>query len=106
MYRPGASSTRSARPTAIRVGRFVSTSVPVMSRSSSASVASGSLKPSGPKILIPLSWYGLCDALITMPASHRIDDVMNAIPGVGSGPVAQVSAPIDVMPVASAVSNM
>ena len=32
--------------------------------------------------------------------------VMNAMPGVGSGPVSQTSAPIDTMPDASAVSNM
>jgi hypothetical protein len=31
---------------------------------------------------------------------------MNAIPGVGSGPVSQTSAPIETMPAASADSNM
>ena len=55
---------------------------------------------------MPLSSNGLCDALITTPASQRIELVMNAMPGVGSGPVSQTSAPIDTMPEASAVSNM
>jgi hypothetical protein len=56
--------------------------------------------------LIPLSSNGLCDAEITTPASQRIDDVMNAMPGVGNGPVSQTSAPIDTIPAASADSNM
>ena len=55
---------------------------------------------------MPLSSNGLCEAEITTPASHRIDEVMNAMPGVGSGPVSQTSAPIDTMPAASADSNM
>jgi hypothetical protein len=55
---------------------------------------------------MPLSWYGLCDALMTMPASARIDEVMKAMAGVGKGPVSQTSAPIDTMPASSALSNM
>src|SRR5436190_18370455 len=55
---------------------------------------------------MPLSSNGLCDAEITTPASHRIDEVMSAMPGVGSGPVSQTSAPIATMPEASADSNM
>src|SRR3954465_8609252 len=55
---------------------------------------------------MPLSSNGLCEAEITTPASHRIDAVMNAMPGVGSGPVSQTSAPIATMPDASADSNM
>ena len=47
----------------------------------------------------------MCDALITTPASARIDAVTNAMPGVGSGPVIHTSPPIDTMPDASAVSN-
>ncbi len=77
-----------------------------MSCSIAASTSSSSLKPSRAKSLMPLSWYGLCDALITMPASARIDEVMNAMAGVGSGPVSHTSAPIDTMPAASALSNM
>ena len=34
-----------------------------------SSTASGSLKPSGPKNLMPLSGMGLCDAEITAPAA-------------------------------------
>ena len=45
---------------------------PAIRRSISASASSGSLKPSAPKILMPLSWYGLWLALITMPASARM----------------------------------
>ena len=45
-----------------------------MSASISASASSGSLKPSPPKILMPLSSYGLWLALITMPASARMLD--------------------------------
>jgi hypothetical protein len=55
---------------------------------------------------MPLSSNGLWEAEITTPASHRIDDAMNAMPGVGSGPVNQTSAPIATMPAARADSNM
>jgi hypothetical protein len=41
------------------------------SRSIAFSVASGSFTPSPEKNLMPLSWYGLCEALITMPAESR-----------------------------------
>ncbi len=47
----------------------------VSGRSSAASIscstASGSLSPSAEKNLMPLSAYGLCEALITMPAESR-----------------------------------
>ena len=55
---------------------------------------------------MPLSWYGLCEAEITTPASARIDEVMYAIPGVGSGPTSITSTPIEQMPAASACSSM
>ena len=64
------------------------------------------MKPSAAKILMPLSWNGLCDALITTPASARIDQVMNAMPGVGSGPTSITSAPAETMPACSALSSM
>jgi hypothetical protein len=48
----------------------------------------------------------LCDALITTPASARIDQVMKAIPGVGNGPTSMTSAPADTMPACSALSSM
>ena len=74
--------------------------------SRSASTSSGSLKPSAAKILIPLSWNGLCDALMTTPASARIDQVMKAMPGVGSGPTSITSAPAETIPAWSALSSM
>ena len=40
-------------------------------RSMSDSTASGSLNPSPEKNLMPLSPYGLCEALITTPAESR-----------------------------------
>ena len=73
---------------------------------SSPSVSSGSLKPSRQKNLMPLSWYGLWEAEITAPASARIEVVMLAMPGVGSGPTSATSTPIEVMPAASACSSM
>ena len=45
------------------------------------------------------------EAEMTTPASARIDDVMKAMPGVGSGPHSMTSAPIEQIPAASAVSN-
>ncbi len=77
-----------------------------MRRSISASISSGSLKPSGPKILIPLSMYGLWLALITMPASALMLVVRCAIAGVGIGPHRMTRPPIEQMPAASAVSSM
>ena len=55
---------------------------------------------------MPLSWYGLWLALITTPASARIDSVRNAMPGVGSGPHSITSTPIEQMPEAIACSSM
>jgi hypothetical protein len=48
----------------------------------------------------------LCDALMTTPASARIDQVMKAMPGVGSGPTIMTSAPAETMPAWSALSSM
>src|SRR5690349_7375763 len=77
-----------------------------MRRSISASSSSGSLNPSAPKILIPLSWYGLWLALITMPASARMLVVRCATAGVGIGPQRMTRPPIEQMPAASACSSM
>ena len=77
-----------------------------ISRSISASASSGSLKPSAPKILMPLSSYGLWLALITTPASARMLLVRYATAGVGMGPQSMTSPPIEQMPEASAVSSM
>src|SRR5450432_628230 len=43
---------------------------------------------------------------MTTPASARIDDVMNAMPGVGSGPTSMTSAPAVTIPACSALSSM
>ena len=97
---------RRVRPISSERARRDTSSGETISASISASTASASLNPSRPNNLIPLSSYGLWEALITIPASARIDEVMNAMPGVGSGPVSQTSAPIDTIPPTSADSNM
>ncbi|MNP63369.1 hypothetical protein D3C76_1587560 [compost metagenome] len=55
---------------------------------------------------MPLSSWGLCDALITMPASAWKVRVRYAMAGVGIGPRSITSAPADVNPASSADSNM
>ena len=99
---------RTALPMASGAARALSLPAPMISmrRSMSASISSGSLNPSAAKILMPLSWYGLCDALMTTPASARIDQVMKAIPGVGSGPTSMTSAPAETIPACIALSSM
>ncbi len=77
-----------------------------MSDSISSSVSSGSLKPSSPKILIPLSAYGLWLALMTMPASARMLLVSCATAGVGIGPHKMTRPPMLQMPAAIACSIM
>ena len=106
MYRPVASSIRCAFPICGDGGRFSLRCSPYISPSIRDSTSSGSLKPSRPKNLIPLSWYGLWEAEMTTPASARIEWVRNAIPGVGIGPTSRTSPPIAQIPAASAVSNM
>ena len=64
------------------------------------------MKPSAPKILMPLSSYGLWLALMTMPASARMLTVRCATAGVGIGPHSITRPPIDEMPEAIAVSSM
>ncbi len=110
-----ASSMRLALPMSFAVGRSAwksslppssSPVSPSTSRSISASTSSGSLKPSREKNLMPLSWYGLWLALMTTPASARIEWVMKAMPGVGSGPHSSTSTPMEQMPEAMACSSM
>src|SRR5436190_1190372 len=55
---------------------------------------------------MPLSAWGLCDAVITMPASARRLRVTYATPGVGSGPMNRTSTPMDRMPDEMAFSSM
>ncbi len=90
----------------VAVGRSESSAFSKINASIFRSVSSGSLKPSRPKNLMPLSSYGLCDAEITAPASARIELVRLAMAGVGSGPISATSTPIDMMPEASACSSM
>ena len=71
-----------------------------------SSVSSGSLKPSPEKNLMPLSGYGLCDALITTPAESRSARVRYATPGVGNGPQSSTSTPAAENPASSADSIM
>ena len=86
-----------AVPTSVPVGRGRSSRTDASS-SISSSNASESLKPSGPKNLMPLSSIGLCDALITTPAAARVRRVTQATAGVGTIPSETVSRPTDVMP--------
>ena len=55
---------------------------------------------------LPDSVESHLEALMTTPASARIDQVMKAIPGVGSGPTSMTSAPADTMPAWRALSSM
>ena len=92
-----------ARP--IRAGS-ASAGSPSSSASISSSAASESLKPSGPKNLMPLSWNGLCDAEIITPRSARIERASIPTAGVGTGPTRNTSMPTEVKPAVSAVSSM
>ena len=64
------------------------------------------MKPSAPKTLMPLSWYGLWLALMTMPASARMLTVRCAMAGVGIGPQSITRPPIAQTPLAIACSSM
>ena len=75
-------------------------------RSISSSAASDSLKPSGPKNLIPLSSAGLWLAEIITPRSARIETVSSPTAGVGTGPSSRTFIPVEVSPAVSAFSNM
>ena len=70
------------------------------------STSSESLKPSGPKSLMPLSSNGLCEAEIMTPRSARIERVSIATAGVGIGPSRSTSMPTEVKPACSADSIM
>ena len=97
---------REALPTSSATGRSAAIFCEKMRSSMSASTSSGSLKPSAEKILMPLSWKGLCEAEMTTPASARMEVVMKAMPGVGSGPTSWTLTPMEQMPAASAFSSM
>ena len=72
----------------------------------SSSCSSDSLKPSGPKILMPLSAKGLCEAEIMMPRSARMERVSIETAGVGTGPNRKTSMPDARSPEVSAFSIM
>ena len=76
------------------------------SASISSSAASESLKPSGPKNLMPLSWNGLCEAEIITPRSARIERASMPTAGVGTGPTRKTFMPTEVKPAVSAFSSM
>jgi hypothetical protein len=64
------------------------------------------LKPSPEKNLMPLSGYGLCEALITTPADRRSARVRYATAGVGIGPHMCTSTPAAENPASRAASIM
>src|SRR3990172_9675320 len=104
LYLPMASSMRYALPISAAVGRMASISPENITVSIFASISSGSLNPSRPKNLMPLSSYELWDADMTTPASARRLLVRNAIPGVGHGPTKNTSTPMEQMPEVRALS--
>ena len=64
-------------------------------------IASGSLKPSAPKSLMPLSRQGLCEAEITTPAANPCVRVRNATAGVVTMPALSTLTPAWRRPAAS-----
>ena len=103
IYRKRPSSTRLARP--ICSGSINSTPL-ATNASISVSAAFDSLKPSGPKNLIPLSIAGLWLAEIITPRSARIERVRNPTAGVGTGPSKSTFIPVLVKPAVKALSNI
>src|SRR3954471_19275001 len=75
-------------------------------RSIASSTSSASLNPSGPKSLIPLSRYGLCDALRTTATSNPWRRSSNGAAGVGRMPPSRTSPPAAVTPAAIAASSI
>ena len=94
---------RLARPISLGAAGSIG---PSRMASISVSTSSDSLKPSGPKNLIPLSTAGLCEAEIMMPRSARMDRVRNPTAGVGTGPRSRTFIPVEHSPAVSAFSSM
>jgi hypothetical protein len=67
--------------------------------------ASGSLKPSGPKNLMPLSGMALWEAEMTAPAAAPKWRVRKATAGVGTTPAASTSPPAERIPATRALSS-
>src|SRR3954468_1208841 len=72
-----------------------------MIASISISAASESLKPSWPKILIPLSRHGLCEAEMTIPAAKARVRARYATPGVVITPALSAVAAAEASPAAT-----
>ena len=77
-----------------------------MCASISASSSSLSLTPAPEKNLMPLSAKGLCEALMTMPASAPRWRTSAASPGVGITPAISTRPPPLVRPAVSAASSI
>jgi len=71
-----------------------------------SSAASSSLCPPGPKILMPLSGIGLCEAEIITPKSASYALVRYATAGVGRTPTRSASTPSLVTPAITAASSI
>jgi hypothetical protein len=72
--------------------------------STSRSSSGVNFSPRPENTLIPLSWKGLCEAEMTMPASKSISRVTYAMAGVGMTPALVTVAPADPAPLASSRS--
>ena len=72
---------------------------------SRASTASLSFSPPGANSLMPLSWYGLCDAEMTAPRHPRRAD-SNATTGDGTTPRRWTTTPSLASPATNAASSM
>ena len=91
------------RPTPSPVGSPDTSTRPA---SMASSASSDSLRPPGPKILMPLSGIALCDAEMTMPRSAPRSAVRNATAGVGRTPSCSTSTPAEASPAATAASSI
>ena len=77
-----------------------------MCASISASSSSLSLRPAPEKNLMPLSPNGLCEALMTTPASAPCCSTSAASPGVGITPASSTRAPPLVRPAVRPASSI
>src|ERR1700722_1062359 len=92
-------------PVGRRGGRSQSSRMEAISRSTSASSATGSLVRSELKSLMPLSAKGLWEAETTAPGSRRRAATV-ATPGVGNTPRSKTSAPSVASPADRAAESM
>ena len=119
MYISHASSTSTATPSSGPLGMAASASPAALARATrpsrppslmnasiSSSTASGSLKPSASKNLMPLYSGGLCEAEITAPPAALSSRTRSATAGVGMTPGRSAVPPALVMPATIAASSM